>query len=73
MGSDMVVFFDPAIDCGLGLAGGSTAVVRLVLHRLMSLRRTITTFHGPLLKVGQVLDRASKITILVTQIARLKL
>ena len=22
MGSDMVVFFDPAIDCGLGLAGG---------------------------------------------------
>ena len=21
MGSDMVVFFDPAIDCGLGLAG----------------------------------------------------
>jgi len=23
LGSDMVVFFDPAIDCGLGLAGGS--------------------------------------------------
>ena len=22
LGSDMVVFFDPAIDCGLGLAGG---------------------------------------------------
>ena len=22
MGSYMVVFFDPAIDCGLGLAGG---------------------------------------------------
>ena len=22
MGSDIVVFFDPAIDCGLGLAGG---------------------------------------------------
>jgi len=22
MGSDMVAFVDPAIDCGLGLAGG---------------------------------------------------
>ena len=27
MGSDMVVFFDPAIDCGLGLAGGSSGAV----------------------------------------------
>ena len=26
MGSDMVVLFDPAIDCGLGLAGGSEPV-----------------------------------------------
>jgi len=26
MGSDMVVFFGPAIDCGLGLAGGSERV-----------------------------------------------
>ena len=27
MGSDMVVFFDPAIDCGLGLAGGLEPMV----------------------------------------------
>ena len=41
MGSDMVVFFDPAIDCGLGLAGGSEPVCVFGAMNHVALRKSM--------------------------------
>ena len=49
MGSDMVVFFDPAIDCGLGLVGimQTTSPPKMFIPRAARTSSTASSMEKP--------------------------